>query len=82
MKLPRDLSGRELATVLARYGYAASRQSGSHLRLTSTLSGGQHHVTIPLHAALRVGTLSAILSEVAAYLGRERDDIGEELFGR
>jgi predicted RNA binding protein YcfA (HicA-like mRNA interferase family) len=56
MKLPRDLSGAQLARALARAGYSATRQTGSHLRLT-TASPSEHHVTIPLHDGLRVGTL-------------------------
>jgi predicted RNA binding protein YcfA (HicA-like mRNA interferase family) len=80
MKLPRDLSGSELANLLKRYGYAASRQTGSHIRLT-TQSGGEHHVTVPAHASLKTGTLSGILGEVAAHLGRDKADIAKELFG-
>ncbi len=72
MKLPRDLGGRELAKKLERYGYRITRQAGSHLRLTSTARGKQHHVTIPAHATLRVGTLSGVLSEIAAYLETDR----------
>ena len=80
MRLPRDISGAELARLLARYGYAQTRQTGSHVRLTSISAGSEHHVTIPLHQSLRVGTLSAVVREVANHLGRERDDIAEELF--
>lgn len=82
MKLPRDLSGAELAFLLRRYGYEVTRQTGSHLRLTSTARGREHHVTIPRHGALRVGTLSAILADVAAYLEMDRQALAEELFGR
>ena len=82
MKLPRDLSGTELASLLRRYGYETTRQTGSHLRLTSTLRGTEHHISIPRHRPLRVGTLSSILAEVAAYFQREREDVAEELFGR
>jgi predicted RNA binding protein YcfA (HicA-like mRNA interferase family) len=39
VKLPRDLSGEDLAVLLRRYGYQVTRQTGSHLRLTSTLKG-------------------------------------------
>ena len=46
MKLPRDVSGETLAKALRVLGYEISRQSGSHLRLTTT-QHGQHHVTIP-----------------------------------
>ncbi|MEK7770741.1 MAG: type II toxin-antitoxin system HicA family toxin [candidate division NC10 bacterium] len=31
-------------------GYRVTRQTGSHLRLT-TLERGEHHVTVPRHAA-------------------------------
>ena len=60
MKLPRDLGGAELAKALGRVGYRIVRQSGSHLRLTADLSPA-HHVTIPAHTSLKVGTLSTIL---------------------
>ncbi len=81
MRLPRDLSGRDLALALRRFDYEITRESGSHLRLT-TGRGGRHHVTIPDHASLRVGTLSSILSEVASHLGIDREDLATTLFSR
>ena len=64
MKLPRDLSARDLEKALRRaFGYEFTRQAGSHRRLT-TQTGGQHHLTIPDHDPLRPGTLRAILGEV------------------
>jgi predicted RNA binding protein YcfA (HicA-like mRNA interferase family) len=80
MKLPRDLGGAELAGLLGRYGYVVTRQTGSHMRLT-TSSHGEHHVTIPRHAPLSVGTLNAILREIADHLGMDRQAILEGLFG-
>ncbi len=44
MKLPRDISGDELAKSLESLGYQVTRQTGSHMRLTTT-EGGEHHVT-------------------------------------
>jgi len=82
LKLPRDLSGAELAAALRRYGYQITRQTGSHLRLTSTAKGTEHHITIPRHRHLRVGTLSTILADVAAYLEMTRERLAEDLFGR
>ena len=35
MKLPRDVSGVDLAKRLGRLGYEVTRQTGSHLRLTT-----------------------------------------------
>ena len=46
MRIPRDLSGEELAFLLQRFGYHITRQTGSHMRLT-TLQGGEHHI-IPI----------------------------------
>ena len=81
MRLPRDWGGDKLAALLGRYGYQVTRQTGSHVRLT-TQQGGEHHITIPRHASLRVGTLNAILKDVARHLGLERDDLLMALTGR
>lgn len=80
MRLPRDESGRDLAKRLEQFGYVVTRQTGSHMRLT-TQQAGEHHVTIPDHDALRVGTLSAILREVASHLEMDREDVADQLFG-
>ena len=79
MRLPRDLSGTDLAKSLARLGYRETRQTGSHVRLT-TEQGGQHHVTIPAHDVLKVGTLNAALREVAEHFQLPRDEVLEILF--
>ena len=80
MKLPRDLSGKELAHLLKRYGYEISRQTGSHIRLRSTIKGTEHHITIPDHETLKVGTLASILSDVASYLEMDRKELQRQLF--
>jgi len=80
MRLPRDVSGVELAKRLERLGYRVTRQTGSHMRLTLPDSP-EHHVTIPAHDSLRIGTLSSILTAVAARLGITRDEIASRLFG-
>ena len=80
MKMPRDVSGAELARALVRFGYQMTRQSGSHMRLTSRRKGTEHHITIPAHTPLKVGTLSQILSDVASYLEITRDQLINELF--
>ena len=81
MRLPRDISGEELAKLLKRYGYQASRQTGSHIRLTSVIKGTEHHLTIPRHKPLKVGTLSGILNDIATYLEMDRESLVAELFG-
>jgi predicted RNA binding protein YcfA (HicA-like mRNA interferase family) len=79
MSLPRDLSGAELAKALRRFGYSVTRQTGAHMRLT-TSEGGQHHLTVPNHKALKVGTLAGILSDVASHFQITREEVQKRLF--
>jgi hypothetical protein len=46
----------------------------------TTQQDGEHHITIPDHDPLKVGTLSAILREVASHSGLERDVLIQTLF--
>ncbi len=80
MKLPRDLGGEELAKLLKKYGYGVTRQTGSHMRLTTHVNG-EHHITIPKHKPLKPGTLNSILRDVAEHLGMSKRELMEELFG-
>ena len=79
MRLPRDWSGEYLINRLQRIGYEPTRQSGSHVRLTRQDESGDHHITIPLHSALRVGTLNRILNDIASRLGLSKDELMRRL---
>jgi len=81
MKIPRDLSADELIKKLEILGYFSTRQVGSHIRLT-TLQNGEHHITIPNHDPLKIGTLSAILQDVSKHFGSSKADIILQLFGK
>lgn len=75
MKIPRDLSGVDLADVLGReYGSQLVHQIGSHIIL-ETESPGHHRIAIPNHNPLRIGTLNAILRAVASAKGLEKKAI-------
>lgn len=80
MRLPRDLSGAELIRKLESLGYRRTRQSGSHVRLTAS-QPSEHHVTVPLHDPLRIGTMAAILGDVAQHRRLTRDELLKMLFG-
>ena len=80
MKIPRDISGEKLIKLLKRYGFKITRQTGSHVRLTTTLKG-EYNITIPKNKSLKIGTLNNILSEVATYLEIDKKEIILELFG-
>jgi predicted RNA binding protein YcfA (HicA-like mRNA interferase family) len=47
MRLPRDLGGHDLVRKLTVLGYEVTRQTGSHIRLT-TQENGEHHITFPI----------------------------------
>ncbi len=79
MKLPRDLSGDDLVKALSKFGYQITRQKGSHIRVTTQLNG-EHHITIPRHKSLRIGTIGGILEKVAAHIGKTRQELQTELF--
>ena len=78
MKLPRDIDAATLKQLLVPLGYTVTRQTGSHIRLT-TQNQGQHHITIPNHNPIKVGTLNAILRDIAEHLGLSRDELLDQI---
>ena len=64
MKLPRGVSADRLIRALERLGYEVVRQKGSHIRLRHE-GPPTHLVTVPWHNPLKVGTLQAVLADVA-----------------
>jgi predicted RNA binding protein YcfA (HicA-like mRNA interferase family) len=50
------------------------RHEGSHIRLTTSLRG-EHHVTVPNHSAVKLGTLKSILKAVANHQGMELEEV-------
>ena len=78
MKLPRNLSGKRLAEKLNLFGYEITRQKGSHLRL-STYQNGKHHITIPNHTHLKIGTLSNIITDIAQHLKISKNQLLKQL---
>ncbi len=75
MKLPRDISGREVARHLIRkWGYVQVNQEGSHMIL-QTEDPAHHRLSVPDHSSLRVGTLNAIIRAVALAKGVDKTEI-------
>lgn len=79
-RLPRDISGAELIKRLKSVGYVPTRQTGSHVRMTLEDAQGQHHITIPLHNWLKVGTLAGILDDVSDRLKIDREELLRRVF--
>ncbi|MES2427234.1 MAG: type II toxin-antitoxin system HicA family toxin [Bacteroidota bacterium] len=61
------------------YGYETVSQRGSHIKIT-TQQKGEHHLAIPNHDPIKVGTLNAILRQVAEHIGKSKENVLEELF--
>lgn len=80
MRLLRDISGVRLIKLVARFGYCVTRQTGSHARLTCELPES-HHVTVPDHNPLRVGTLAAFVADISVHHRLEREELVRRLFG-
>ncbi|MBS0617353.1 MAG: type II toxin-antitoxin system HicA family toxin [Spirochaetes bacterium] len=74
MALFRYIDGVELAQKLRCLGYNITRQTGSHIRLT-TNENGEHHETIPAHKPRKIGTLNAILRNIANHHKLSREEL-------
>jgi hypothetical protein len=75
MKIPRDISGANLASALCRrWNYTKVHQEGSHIIL-ETSEPIHQRISNPDHHPLRVGTLISILRRVAQHKGIPRDEI-------
>lgn len=79
MKVPRDLSGKDLAQAMRSLEYRVTRQEGSHIRLTTTLDG-EHHITVPAHDPLKIGTLSGIFTDLQSHHRLSRQELLRRLF--
>jgi len=79
MKSPRSLSAKQLIKLLKIYGYEPVSQKGSHIKV-STQNSGEHHLAIPNHDPIKIGTLNAILRQVAEHLGKSKEGVFNELF--
>jgi predicted RNA binding protein YcfA (HicA-like mRNA interferase family) len=75
-KIPRNVSGQQLVKLFSKFGYEVTRQKGSHIRLSNN---GEHHITIPNHNPLKLGTLNSILAGVAERLKISKDELLKEL---
>lgn len=80
-KIPRDISGKELAKLLNKeFGYRFERETGSHIRLFSVYKQNEHRITIPDHKEIKIGTLNNILKDIALYLRMTKEDLVRKLF--
>ncbi len=48
----------------------------------TTNRGGTHHITIPKHNPLKVGTLNGIINDIASYQKISKKQVMEALFNK
>lgn len=72
-KIPRDISGKEVAKMLKKFDYEITR-------LTTNKTGTEHHITIPDHNPLKVGTLNNIIQSISTYLKIPKEKLIKQLF--
>jgi predicted RNA binding protein YcfA (HicA-like mRNA interferase family) len=80
VKTPRDISGKDLIKALRTFDYEFVRQNGSHIMVT-TIKSGEHHLAIPNHNALKIGTINSIISQVAKHFNLTKTQVLQQLFG-
>ena len=71
-KLKR-LSGKEVISILNKFGFSFFAQRGSHIKLRRIGSAGDKQtLTVPSHDELDVGTLRAIIRQAGRYIPEEQ----------
>ena len=71
-KLKR-LSGKEVLSILSKFGFSIQAQRGSHMKLRRSLSSGEiQSLTIVMHDELDVGTLRAIIRQASRFIPEEQ----------
>lgn len=71
MQKLKQLSGKEIVKIFESYGFVLKRIKGSHVRLTLVTKESSHHITIPLHDKLKIGTYDNIVKEFENCFGKE-----------
>ncbi|MBU1680189.1 MAG: type II toxin-antitoxin system HicA family toxin [Bacteroidetes bacterium] len=57
------LSGKEVCSILSRYGFVNIRQRGSHIIMQKKIPGSTITVPVPNHYEIKKGTLKSIIRQ-------------------
>ena len=78
VKVPAMFPAAISSSGRLRLGYQLSRQKGSHAIVTTQVRG-EHHVAVPMHDPIKIGTLNNILRDVSVHHGITCDELLEHL---
>ncbi len=56
-------SGKEICSILSRFGFREVRQRGSHIVMQKALENTTITVPVPNHSEIRIGTLQSIIRQ-------------------
>lgn len=69
----KGLSGKDVISILGKFGFIPKSQRGSHIKLRRmSPSGERQTLTVPLHDELDSGTLRAIIRQASRYILEEQ----------
>jgi predicted RNA binding protein YcfA (HicA-like mRNA interferase family) len=64
----KNLSGKDVISILMIFGFTVDSQKGSHVKLVRYNLNKKQSLTIPLHKELDKGTLKAIIRQASRYI--------------
>jgi len=59
----KQLSGKQVCTILAAHGFDKVRQRGSHVIMQRQTTEGSTTIPVPNHKELKIGTLLSIIRQ-------------------
>ena len=74
----RRLSGRQVVSILQRFGFVVISQKGSHAKLRRVSAESKQTLTIPIHDEIDTGTLLSIFRQASRYV--PEDDLREHFY--
>lgn len=67
----RQLSGKQVISILGQFGFAEASRRGSHVKLSRQSGSLRQILVIPLHKELDRGTLKAIFRQASRFVHEE-----------
>ncbi len=74
MRKLKQLSAREIITLLQKYDFQITHQKGSHIKLKRFFLNKSQILIIPNHKNLKKGTLKALYNQIGCYLSKSEID--------
>lgn len=67
----KKLSGKDVISILNKFGFEIINQKGSHIKLRRVIENAKQTLLIPNHKEIDTGTLRAIVRQAGRYISLE-----------